>query len=66
MPNLDILPLTTRELADQSGEDARQIRRLIVRGELSFLKKNPGRTGGYLFDPTAPDVRALIAKDGAR
>lgn len=50
--------LTTAEVARRLGTDRKGVRRLIAAGALDPVKL-PGKTGAYLFDPSAVDALAV-------
>lgn len=55
--------LVTAEVAATLKTDRKGVRRLVERGDLVPVRKLPGLTGAYLFDPVA--VEALAAERSA-
>ncbi len=49
MPNTDTQLITTKQAAELSGSNIRQIIRLVERGDLHPFQKLPGSTGAYIF-----------------
>lgn len=48
--------ITTAEVAEKHGVSVRTVHRWVAAGRLTPTAKLPGKTGHYLFDPSALEV----------